>query len=124
MHTLKNEHFKIDIKNEKIFLNLIDKRLMGGRFIPNIENDLKNIQKSKTLTLNNIQELFTYLNDAEYSNTHYFDSIKDLILNDGMDLDNAFSFVEDIKAENDYMMSVMCKYFSKLEIESNNGDVK
>ena len=116
---LKEKTFKIDIKDEELFLDLISKRLLRGRYVPNIENDLKSIHKSKTLTLNNIQDFFTYLHYAEYSNTYYFDSIKDLILNDGMDLDNAFCFVEDIKAENDYMMSVMCKYFSKLD----NGEV-
>ena len=116
---MKKKTFTIDIKDKDIFLGLTAKKLSGYRFISNIQNDLKSIQKSKTLTLDNIQDLFTYLHDAEYSNTHYFDSIKDLILNEGMDINDAFSFVEDVKADNDYMMSVICEYFADLD----NGEM-
>ncbi len=112
---MEERTFEISIEKESIFLSLIYKRLLGGRFIPNIKNNLESIQKSKTLTLDNIQDFFKYLYNAEYSNTYYFDSIRDLILNDRMDPDHAFSFLEDIKAENDYMMSIMCKYISELD---------
>ena len=121
---MKEKTFEISIEKERDFLNLISKRLLGGRFIPNIKNNLKCIQKSKTLTLDNIQDFFTYLYNAKYSNTYYFDSIKDLILNDRMDPDDAFSFLEGIKSENDYMMSILCKYFSHLDAEQEEKEVR
>lgn len=111
--------FKINIKQEKQFLKLIKKKLNGNQCIHIIENDLKMIIKSKTLTLDNIQELFTYLNDAEYNNTHYFNGLKDLLLNTEMTAIEAISFIEEVKLENDYMMSIMCKYFADLD----NGEV-
>ncbi len=114
LYETREENFKIDIKDKELFLALISKRLLGGRFIPNMKNDFKHIRKNKILTNDNTKELIKYLDNAHYCSTYYFDAIKDLIVNDRMDPDYAFSFLEDIKAENDYMMSVMCKYFSKL----------
>ncbi len=111
--------FKINVKKEKKFLTTISKKLTREICVPIIEDDLKSILKSKTITLNNMQELFTYLHDAEYSNTHYFDTVKEFILNTKMNAIDAIILTEQIKEENDYMMSIMCNYFLNID----NGEV-
>jgi len=118
-HTGKAKIFKINISEEEKFLNIVAKKLTRDISLPIIEDNLKNIFKRKTITLDNMQELFTYLQDAEYSNTHYFDTVKDLILNADMDAAEAIILTEEIKKENDYMMSVMCNHILNID----NGEV-
>jgi len=110
---MKEKNFKENIKDEELFLSVAESRLNEELNIPDIEEDLISILKSKTLTSDNTEEIFTYLNDAEYNNTHYFDGLKDLILNTEMTAIEAIDFMEQIKLENDYMFFIICKYISK-----------
>ena len=97
---MKNDNEIMDIKNTKI-LEIINTKLERGDFFPEIAEDLIEISSSKTISMDNMQELFTYLNFAFESNAHYYDGVKHLIMEEKMLPVSAFAKIDKEKEENE-----------------------
>jgi len=89
-----------NIENTQI-LEIITTKLERGDYFPQIEEDLIDISSSKTISMDNMQELFSYLNFASESNDHYYDGVKYLIMEEKMLPVSAFSKIDKEKKEND-----------------------
>lgn len=99
----------IDI-NGTDFLAIIKRRAEAKDYFPILENDIKNISKTKEITLNNSQEIFTYCVYSEENHKHYYEGLKTFISN-GMCPDCAVDIIENEINENEKMLSFLEEYF-------------
>lgn len=109
----------INIEKEVQFLTLIDKRLEGNYFLPSyLIKDLKNIKEIKILTEDNIYGLFCHLHETTVCHEaaencgYYYTELVNLIRENKMPALEAVNFITEIEREDNYMISIIFKYFN------------
>ena len=111
---------KVDIKNEIKFLDFASDRLHAGshKFLPDyLKTDLNDIVTTRTLSEENVNELFCYLHDTTGCHEavgyrgYYYNNLLDIIKNNKMEPLAAIDFIEKIEEEDDYMIDTISRYF-------------
>ena len=101
----------INIKDTK-FLEIINRKLKRGDFFPEIGEDLLSLSETAMISMENIQELMTYLSFAATSNDHYYDGLKHLVLIEKTSIGKAFKKIDKEKNENDYLYEEILRFFA------------
>ena len=104
-----NSEMKIEIDGTE-FLTIINKRAETDKYLPVLKDDIENINKTKEINLDNIQELFTYLVYSEENYKHYYDSLKTLISDDVCPT-SAVEIIDNEIDEDEKMFSFLEEYF-------------
>ena len=117
----KNSEMKIDIDGTE-FLNIINTRLESNNYFELVEDDLLDIQETKTVHFGNIQELMTYLSFSQEDNTHYYDGLKTLI-EVGMCPSNAIDIMDKTIEEDEYLYVELLKYLTSDTMNSDEAEV-
>ena len=107
IETFENKSVAIDGTE---FLTIINRRAETEEYLPVLKDDIENINKTKEVNLDNIQELFTYLVCSEENYKHYYAGLKRLIADDICPT-SAVEIIDNEIDEDEKMFSFLEEYF-------------
>ncbi len=109
--------------NNTEFLNTINNKLQRNIFMAEIESDLLDISKTKTIHLDNMQNLMNYLHFSQISNRHYYEGLVYLLENTNMDLSTAVTMIDEIIEEDEDLYVELLEYLAPGSTKKHNGEV-
>lgn len=103
---LENDY--IDVSGTE-FLTIINRKAEAQEYFPVLKDEINQIYKTKKVSLEDIQELFTFLVYSDDNYKHYYKGLKTLI-SDGMCPTCAIEIMENDIEENEKMFSFLENY--------------